>query len=395
MKNKQELKVYFVLASLPNYSETFLRSLFEGLGEKKIRATVFLQQRAEGQEKFAYVNPFPIRWPALYFFFPSVITYLLLTKFSSVYSFFSAEQMNGSSLLKILKRIYINAHIFLAPKPDWIHFGFATLAVGNENLAKALGARLAVSIRGFDIALYPLKHKNCYQHLWARVDKLHTISDDLYDLAVQQGFPLDKPFRKIRPAIRVEKLITKTYHELSSPIQIVSVGRLVWKKGFEYAISAIHILKTRGYSVRYSIIGSGIMEDQLLYAIRDLDLINEVSLIGKVEHLRVFEILSESDIYIQPSIQEGFCNALLEAQGSGLLCICTDAEGLQENVIDGLTGWVVPKRNSIQLANAIERIIKLKSEERKVISQQAISRVRTEFNLGRLLDEFEMFYSEA
>ena len=49
-------------------------------------------------------------------------------------------------------------------------------------------------------------------------------------------------------------------------------------------------------------------------------------------------------IYLQYSIQEGFCNAVLEAQALGLLTIVSDAEGLPENVIHGETGWVVPKR---------------------------------------------------
>ncbi|MBK7870836.1 MAG: glycosyltransferase family 4 protein [Saprospiraceae bacterium] len=53
----------------------------------------------------------------------------------------------------------------------------------------------------------------------------------------------------------------------------------------------------------------------------------------------------KADIYLQYSIQEGFCNAVLEAQAMGLLCIVSDAEGLPENILHGQTGWVVPKGN--------------------------------------------------
>ena len=62
-----------------------------------------------------------------------------------------------------------------------------------------------------------------------------------------------------------------------------------------------------------------------------------------------------ADIYIQPSIQEGFCNSVLEAQAMGLLVIVSDAEGLHENVINNVTGWVVKKRNPILLSEKLRK----------------------------------------
>ena len=48
--------------------------------------------------------------------------------------------------------------------------------------------------------------------------------------------------------------------------------------------------------------------------------------------------MKNSDVYIQSSVQEGFGNAVLEAQASGLCCIVSDAEGLSENVLNEKTG---------------------------------------------------------
>ena len=97
---------------------------------------------------------------------------------------------------------------------------------------------------------------------------------------------------------------------------------------------------------------------------------------------------------MQYSVQEGFCNAVLEAQATGLLCIVSDAEGLPENVLHGITGWVVPKRRPDLLAGQIESVLHMPPEQREQIRRQAIERVRREFNLEKQQREFLEFYAD-
>ena len=75
------------------------------------------------------------------------------------------------------------------------------MSVRRENTAHAIGAKMAVSLRGYDISLYPLKHPGCYQLLWQRADKVHTISDALVQKAHEQGLSKAKLTVKITPAI--------------------------------------------------------------------------------------------------------------------------------------------------------------------------------------------------
>src|SRR5690606_16415229 len=97
---------------------------------------------------------------------------------SVIVRYIKLERKEGTRWVLILKKIYLNAYI-LKQKLDWLHFGFATMALGSETVAKAIGAKMAVSFRGFDIAVYPIKNPGCYKTLWKYVDKLHAISDDL------------------------------------------------------------------------------------------------------------------------------------------------------------------------------------------------------------------------
>ena len=99
-----------------------------------------------------------------------------------------------------MKHLIINSHI-LSQKIDWIHFEFATMGIGRENVARTMGLKSTVSFRGYDIGIFPFKNPNCYKLLWETIDKVHTISDDLYTQALTLGLSSITPFEKITPAI--------------------------------------------------------------------------------------------------------------------------------------------------------------------------------------------------
>ena len=96
---------------------------------------------------------------------------------------------------------------------------------------------------------------------------------------------------------------------------------------------------------------------------------------------------------MQYSIQEGFCNAVLESQSMGLITLVSDAEGLAENVIDNQTGWVVRKRSPELLAEKIEYILSLPKKKINEIKTNAISRIQSEFDLKSQQRKFLKFYN--
>jgi colanic acid/amylovoran biosynthesis glycosyltransferase len=268
------------------------------------------------------------------------------------------------------------------------------MAVKRENVAKAIGARMAVSFRGYDISIYPAKNKNIYNKLWKKVDKVHSISDDLYLEALKLGLSEKVQYHKINPAIQSEKFINnKTFMQFKEPLRILTVGRLNWKKGLEYSIYAMGLLHRKGIDFKYNLIGNGPEFERLIFAAYQLGIKDKINFLGKKSHDEVVKFLADSDIYLQPSIQEGFCNAVLEAQAAGLLCIVSDAEGLAENVIDGKTGWVVPKRNPLAIADKIEEILKEDKKFLADIQKRAVERVKKQFNVEDQIKEFINFYT--
>ena len=387
------MTITLVLSSPPGYSETFFNSKIKGLqesGHQVIMVTATTQANYEGcvhlQHPKVYSNPIRQVVAMLFTYF------YLLPYLKSISRFIRLEKKQGTNFRHLFEKIYLNATL-LKLKTDWLHFGFATMALERELVPKAIGAKLAVSFRGYDIGVYPLKHPGCYTLLWQQLDKVHYISDDLYDKALGLGLPPSIPHQKITPAIDASFFRANEIKPTSSqPIHFCTIGRLHWKKGHVDMLQALNEVKKAGIRFKYHIIGDGEEYERIAFAAYQLDLTEAVIFEGKVEHQQVKEIMEGCHLYLQYSIQEGFCNAVLEAQAMGKLCIVSDAEGLAENVLDEQTGWVVPKLNPELFAQKIMDLIHLPYKEKEKMAQEAVERVNKHFTLERQKELFNGFY---
>lgn len=391
------MKVGLILASAPAYSETFFYSKIKGLKSSGHEVVLFC---TKNQQNFGLcsVKIFPKKHTNILKQISMLIwEYIRLTPYiNAVIRFVKLERKDGVLWPKILAKVYFYAPIF-KENLDWLHFGFGSLTIGAENLAASKQAKFAVSFRGFDIGVFPIKFPNCYNKLWKKVSKIHVISDDITNLLYKNGFKDEADIVKITPAINIDFFSSADSVVLDDrkPIQILTVARLHWKKGLGYTIEALALLKEMGVRFQYKIIGVGAEEEALKYDVYRCNLQNEILFLGQLEHPQIKEELTKSHLYIQYSVQEGFCNAVLEAQSMGLLCVVSDAEGLSENVMDGESGWVVPKRDPKLLANKILEIINLSTQEKKCIKQNAKTRVAQHFSIKKQQKEFVQFYTES
>ena len=386
------MNIGLVLSSPPGYSETFFRNKIKFLNEEGIKIIIFADRAGDLKVDYRLEAGFSWNgsWAAKIRNFLSAFFRLSCAPSRSL-KFYRLNKQSGYQTRKNLLSLLSAAHI-INFQLDWLHFGFATTARERENLAQVLGARMAVSIRGYDMAIYPLKNPGCYELLWKNLDKLHYISDALFSLALKHGFNGEMPHRKITPAIDTKLFQDKKNNKFGDPLKILTVARLSWKKGLEYTLEALSLLHQKGIDFEYTIIGEGDDYERLMFAGFQLGIKNKVRFAGKKSPEEVTNAYQESDIYLQYSVQEGFCNAVLEAQAVGLLSIVSDAEGLPENILNGITGWVVPKRNPRALAAQIIEVLNLPEAAREKISQAAVQRVVSKFNLPKQKAEFLEFY---
>lgn len=385
------MHIGIVLPGVPKYSETFFRSKITGLLNKGFSITLFVKN---GDGKNNFLCPVKVH-PQLY---ENIVLRFIQSIFILLGLFLKAPKptvniirltkRSGYGLSESIRAAVIAASI-LPERLDWLHFGFATPAIKREYVGHAIGAKVAVSFRGFDLNQTPLNEENPYRHLWKNVDGVHSISKYLIQKGNEQGMEPDTPFTVITPAIDLDIYQNNSANRKEASILLVS--RLHWIKGIDYVLEALTMINSSKVSM--TIAGDGDELDRLVFASEQLGIADRVSFIGKVSNSEVPELMLTHELFIQFSNQEGFCNAALEAQASGMLCIVSDAEGLTENVVDQETGWVVPKRNPKRLAEKIDEVINLPKSKKSEIRMNARHRIEEEFTIEEQIEKFIAFYT--
>ncbi|WP_340203177.1 glycosyltransferase family 4 protein [Ascidiimonas sp. W6] len=389
------MKIALVLANTPAYSETFFNSKIKGLQQNGFEVTLYTRIRQQNFELCPVVQAPDFAGNVFHKIEIATKTFFtLIPHWKAVYRFLQLERQSNRKYLTSIKHLFINSHLLTA-KADWVHFGFATLAVGSENVAKAIGAKMAVSFRGFDINVYPLKHAACYYLLWQNIDKVHSISHYLLEKAEKLGLSKEVSSQIITPAVVIESL-PEPAQELSRN-KIVTIARFNWIKGLDIALKAIAILKSKGVVVTYHIIGSGSSEEEerIRFLVHLLALEKQVVFHGKCTHAQTLSILKDAHIYLQPSLNEGFCNAVLEAQVLGIPCVVTNGGALPENVKNGETGWVVPVHDPNQMAVMLEKVVKMEQETLHKMRTKWIHQIQDQFNIKKQQQQFIEFYTQA
>jgi colanic acid/amylovoran biosynthesis glycosyltransferase len=273
------------------------------------------------------------------------------------------------------------------------------LAVGQTYLKAALGCRLSASFRGYDLSYAGLENPDYYTRLWENADAFHVLGRDLWRRALQRGCPPDKPHAFIPPAIDVEFFTRDQAARRvevigpDRPLRVLSVGRLEWVKGYEYALAAMRLLAERGVAFEYRIIGDGGYLEPLTFARHEMGLAGQVEFLGAQPHTAVMEQMNWADVFLHASVSEGFCNAVLEAQAMRLPVVASDADGLPENVADGQTGLIAPRRDPAALA---EKLITLAGdvERRRAMGAAGRARVVDCFALPQQIAAFDHYYRE-
>jgi glycosyltransferase involved in cell wall biosynthesis len=144
---------------------------------------------------------------------------------------------------------------------------------------------------------------------------------------------------------------------------ILSVARLVEKKGSATLIRACAVLVQRRIRFRCELVGDGPLRDSLLQAIDDLRLSRCVRLRGPLSETDVRQAYEGASVFVLPcqvaasGDSDAFPVALLEAMSIGVPVVTTPVAGIPETIRDGECGLLVPPRSPELLADAIQRVL--------------------------------------
>ena len=158
-------------------------------------------------------------------------------------------------------------------------------------------------------------------------------------------------------------------------------------------VEALAILRINGMRLRCSFLGDGPTRQDVESLARARGLNEFIEFLGKREPEEVEDLLGASDIFVLPSLWEGLPRSVMEAMGAGLPVVGTDVNGINELVINGETGFLVPPKDPAALADGIEKLVR-DPDLRRRMGEAGRLRITREFSLENMVRSYEHVYKE-
>lgn len=274
--------------------------------------------------------------------------------------------------------------------PDVIHLLTSNAFPKIKDYLQFHKPSLIVGFRGFDINVFPQKsteNLELTREIFDAADIMQFVSEKLMATAISLGADRKKCIVKNR-SLRIKDLEVKNTN--ITPV-ILSVGRLVWQKGYFFALKAIQILKQSGLDFEYHIIGDGMDADMIRFYINYFDIKNNVVLLGSRNRKEVFRKMQESDIFLQTSVSEGLPLTILEASLMGLPVVSTSIGGIPEAVVHENTGLLSDVCNSIKIAESLENLI-IDGNLREQLGKNGHQFIKENFSREKDIEDWKRIY---
>jgi len=185
------------------------------------------------------------------------------------------------------------------------------------------------------------------------------------------------------------------------PYHLVTVARLVPKKGLPTVYRALQRLQQEGVDFQHTLIGDGDDLNEVLALIRDMGLSDSCKWVGTLAHEHVLDYYRRSDLFVLGCEQaangdrDGIPNVFVESLAMGLPVVGTRLSAIPELIWDGKTGLLVQPGDDEEMARAMQRIL-TDTQLREQIISSGKKRVRQAFNNRVLIkDLFSVYQKEV
>jgi len=265
-----------------------------------------------------------------------------------------------------------------------IHAHFASHATVSALIIHRLtGIPFSFTARGTDIQVdrHMLKEKI------EAAEFVIAVSSDNKKIMIDECGPiLGKKIRVIHGGVDVGRLIPSFQFPAASNLRILCVARFEEVKGHTYLVEACRLLRERGMAFKCRLVGDGPLVSKIKKQIQQAELQDAVCLLGARAYPEVIQELRQADVVVLPTAptadgkREGIPNVLKEAMACGLPVLASSVGGIPELVEHERTGILVPPRDSVALADALQRLCEDKALCER-LGRAARDKVVREFNV--------------
>jgi len=282
--------------------------------------------------------------------------------------------------------------------PTLVHAHFGTDGLRALPLAERLGVPLVTSLRGYDVTrsrsamllsgrLSWMRYALGEHALQRRGTLFLAVSDALRRQAIARGFPAARTLTHYNG---VDLALFAAGP--GGADTILFVGRLVEKKGVETLLEAFAIVRRARPCASLVIIGEGPLGTRLQRmageAVRFLGALDQASVAG---WMRRSTLLAAPSVTARDGDAEGLPNTIVEAAASALPVVATDHGGINEAIVNGETGFIVPERAPEELAARLVTILG-DSNLRDRMATAARAMAERKFDFVRQMERLEAIY---
>src|SRR6266571_156433 len=256
------------------------------------------------------------------------------------------------------------ADLFTHNGVDHVHVHFANRAAHTALFLKEIsGIPFSVTAHGQDF-MTDLGNDDLLREICAAAEFIAAATDYSRELLCQRCPDSAAKIHRVYNGIDLQWFPSPLPAKQTPAPLILSVGRLVAFKGFEYLIDACAELTRRGLDFTCEIVGDGPLRENLQAKVDKLNLSSRVALTGSLSQGAIFEKLRATDIFVLASVVDSqggsdvFPTVILEAMSAALPVVSTRLAGIPESVVHDKTGLLVPPGDTAALADALEQLIR-------------------------------------
>lgn len=408
IKEDKQMRIAFIVGSFPKISETFILNQITGLIDQGHNVTIIADENPKDKkthkkvieynllEKTIYANIPKNKGLRLIGAFPIIAKLLLQRKFRilQTLNFFKYGRSALSLVLfyktaRIVNTKYDIAHCHFG------HNGFFGSFLKDLGIAQ----KIVVTFHGYDAHMYPRDQGiKVYHKLFPNTDLVTCNTTFTKNKVVKLGCNPSKI--RILPV----GLDTRRFNEVKKiqnhgEIRILTIGRLVEKKGHKYSLLALSKLP-KGIRFKYTIVGDGPLREYLTKLTNDLNLQDKVKFLGERTQEEIIKFYGRTDIFLLSAVQakngdmEGQALVLQEAQYCKIPIISTFHNGIPEGVIDEQTGYLVKEKDTKGIRDKLLYLIQ-NPKKRKIMGLQGRRFVQQRYEIGQLNKQLIQLYEEV
>lgn len=367
------MRVAVWVKTFPPQYETFIVNQITGLLDHGLNVDVFAARRGGAQHQVPTATMAALTGRV--HFRPSIPS-RRLHRWAKALAILGTSTRHIDHFLRVLARrsgdgihamhlvFHMAPHLGRGPY-DIVHCQYGDLGALAVALRSrgVLAGRIITAVRGHDMNRIERDTTGRYRRLLAEGDLFLPVSDTFRHTLIRLGCD-EQRIAVHRSGIQCGHL-QETAHRSAKAERptVITVGRLVEKKGHAYALRAVAQLRSTFPALKYVIIGGGPLRHTLEDLVATLGLRDTVEFTGWLTNTQAMKRVAESHVFVLSAVasadgtQEGIPNSLKEAMVMGVPVVSTRHAGIPELVEHGISGFLAPERDVNRISDCIAALL--------------------------------------